>query len=323
MKAWMLLVAAAVVVLVAAVVVLQEAPAPQLPEPVVAVPDIVVATDPEPIAPPPPEPVSEPVAEPAITPPIGPQLVDDKALMEALSEYGFDKLERRWRDWARARGYPMTDASGQMYYDQPYEQYDNLTLKGLADNGDMWAAQILANRIAKDNPAEALELFRTAAARGSVYAMNEISALYARISNDSRDAEFKSDDKALEQVFAMRDSPVDPLVSSYAWNVVGTMSGSEPMFGDMNAGQIEGRMSEEQVEEACTLAQGLYDELSAKRDSLGLGGFDRSPPPMVYADSSRQPRCGYDFATGMSLESCREMAIKSGDEEATVWLCDE
>lgn len=263
----------------------------------------------------------------AVAPPPGdidpdtPHVLADHELMDALAEFGFGNLESLWREWARKRGYPVVDASGARYYDQPYDQYDNLTLEGLADNGDMWAAQILAQRIARDNPAEAIELYRQAAVQGSVYAMNEMAALYNRIADKRREVEFKSGDLALEQVYAMRDAPVSPEVSGYAWTAVAAMAGSEPMFGDMNASQLERRMSDEQVEEACSLAQGIYDDLLNQRAARSLGDYDRSPPPMVYADAAEKSRCGLDIASSMNLDGCREMVVESEDKQVNVWLC--
>ena len=273
------------------------------------------------------------VAEPVITPgtapvapslaPAGVEIVDDRELMAALAEFGFARLDSKWREWARTRGYPVTDESGLQYHDQPYDQYDNVTLRGLADNGDMWAAQILAGRIATTNPAEAIELYRIAAVQGSVYAMNEMANLYSRVGSKRREADFKSDELALEQVYAMRDAPVTPEVAGYAWTVVAGLAGSEPMFGDINASQLKKNLNEQQIEEACSLADGLFDDLRSQRAAQGMGGFDRTPPPMVYADPSREARCGHDLAAGLDLSGCRELEVQAEQSTAKVWLCGE
>ncbi len=322
MKAWMLLAAAAIVVVILASFALREEtrdttfiapPQPEAAAPVVADHD---PAEPEAFAT-----ADVPVAAPV--PSTRVEIVDDTELMAALAEFGFARLDSKWREWARKRGYPVTDDAGVQYYDQPYEQYDDVTLKGLADNGDMWAAQILAGRIATTNPAEAIELYRAAAVQGSVYAMNEMANLYGRVASKRREADFKSDELALEQVYAMRDAPVVPEVAGYAWTVVASLAGSEPMFGDINAQQLEKNLSEQQIEEACSLAQGLFDDLRSQRAAQGKGGFDQTPPPMVYADPSREPRCGHGMAAGLDLSGCRELEVQTEQSTARVWLCDD
>ena len=323
MKTGVLLAAAAIVVVILASLALREepldtaTPAPRQPAATTPAAPEPVVRDTQPVL----TPGTRPAA-PAPAPP-GIEIVDDTELMAALAEFGFAKLDSKWREWARTRGYPVTDETGQQYYDQPYEQYDDVTLKGLADNGDMWAAQILAGRIATTNPAEAIELYRKAAVQGSVYAMNEMANLYGRVASKRREADFKSDELALEQVYAMRDAPVTPEVAGYAWTVVAGLAGSEPMFGDINASQFEKNLSEQQIEEACSLADGLFDDLRSQRDAQGKGGFDRTPPPMVYADPSREARCGHDMAAGLDLSGCRQLEVQTEQSAAKVWLCGE
>lgn len=325
MKYFLMIAAAVVGIAGIAWLVLREAPAPETTVAAPAPAPQRVATEPPTVAEDPAEPAPVAPLEQELQPelPAGPDVLAGHELMDVLAQYGFGNLEARWRDWARERGYPIVDASGARYYDQPYDQYDNLTLEGLAQNGDMWAAQILAGRIAKENPAEAIELYRQAAVDGSVYAMNEMAGLYNRIADKRREVDFKSGDMALEQVYAMRDAPVSPEVSGYAWTVVAGMAGSEPMFGDVNASQLERRMTDEQVEEACSLAQGIFDDLQSQRSARGLGDFDRSPPPMVYADNTQSSRCGQDISDNMDLSGCREMIVEDEDQQVKVWLCGE
>lgn len=325
MKAALGFALAAIAVLVLAVFALRD----DTPVPVARVdapPAPVVTPQPDPL--PPPAAVVEtpppPVPSPAL--PAAPEVIDDEAFMEVINQFGFQRLEGAWREWAMTRGYPITDPSGVQLYDQPYEQYDDETLRGLADNGDMWASQILADRIATTNPAEATELYRRAATRGSVYAMHEMAALYQRISDKRREVDFKTSDLALEQVYAMRDAPVAPEVAGFAWTVVAEMAGSEPMFGSLASSQLQQRMNDDQIAEACSMAQELYGDLRSQRSSLGLGDFDRSPPPLVYTDPTRKPPCGdQPGRPGLDLTGCRELVVdQPGDAgAASVWVCDD
>lgn len=270
-----------------------------------------------------------PAPAPPASGPGGPEFIDDQALMAVLDEYGFERLESAWRRWAALRGYPVSDASGAPLYDQPYEQYDEQTLRGLSDNGDMWASQILADRIATQSPAEAIELYRRAATAGSVYAMHEMAALYQRVSDKRREVDFSSGEQALEQVYAMRDAPVAPEVAGYAWTVVAEMAGSEPMFGALASSQLEQRMQAGQIDEACAMARGLYDELMSQRSARGLGEFERTPPPLVYEDPSREQRCP-GLQRPLDLTGCRQLVVQqpaTPDADAgpptNVWVCDE
>ena len=278
-----------------------DAPPPAVKQDDIAVPD---ATETEAAA-----------DEPAI------EIVDSMDLAVLLREYGFGRLEGEWRNWAMSRGYPVPDGSDGYVYEQPYDQYDDETLRGLASNGDMWAQQILAKRISRTNPAEALELYRDAAIRGSIYAMSEMANLYARIGDKRREVEFKSQDSALEQIYAMRDAPVPPEVSGYAWTAVAEMSGTEPMFGNVAASQLARRLTDEQKEEACSMAQGIYDEVMERRSSLGLGDFDRRPPPIVYWDPASAPICSEDNEPNMDLSGCRQIQMTEDNQTNTIWIC--
>lgn len=271
---------------------------------------------------PPPVADIEPVAEPE---PEGvaealPEIVSGAELNALLQQYGIGRLEGQWREWAMSRGFPVPAGSDGYAYEQPYDQYDDETLRGLADNGDMWAQQMLAKRISRTNPAEAIELYREAAIRGSVYAMSEMANLFARISDKRREVEFKSQDLALEQVYAMRDAPVSPEVSGYAWTAVAAMAGTEPMFGNIAATQLSRQLSDEQKDEACSIASGMYDEIRQRRQALGLGDYDRSPPPIVYWDQAATEVCPGQ-APSLDLSGCREMQIEEDGDNSSVWLC--
>ncbi|NNF67311.1 MAG: hypothetical protein HKM98_07360 [Gammaproteobacteria bacterium] len=269
-----------------------------------------------------PPPAAEPVidAEETVTEPAETEL-SDADFLRILQEFGFGRLENEWRDWALSRGFSAMENAGSYQLDQPYDQYDNETLRGLADNGDMWAQQILAKRISRSNPAEAIELYKQAATRGSINAMGEMAGLYLRIADKRREVEFKSDELALEQVYAMRDAPVSPEVAGYAWTAVAEMAGTEPMFGNIAASQFRRRLTDDQKAEGCVIAQGLYDEAMAQREALGLGDFNRQPPPLVYNNPGAGSACSENSAPALDLSGCREMNMTRDGKTNTIWLC--
>lgn len=255
----------------------------------------------------------------------GAEQIDTNDMMILLRDYGFGKLEAKWREWAMSRGYPALDGTGASgyLYDQPYEQYDDEVLRGLAGNGDMWAQQILAKRLAKTSPAEAIELYRQAAINGSVYAMSEMANLYGRISDKRREVEFKNNELALEQVYAMRDSPVSPQVAGYAWTAVAELAGTEPMFGNIAASQFNRTLSEEEKAEGCEMARSMYDEISTQRTSMGLGDFNRNPPPIVYWDPQASSSCAEHEAPQLDLSACRHVEMTEEGQTNTIWICAE
>lgn len=327
----LLLALAALAVVLLAVNALREEPAEPAPfvTPAPATPTAVGPAAPASVPPVTAPPAAAPAAAAAPPAAPGPEFIDDDALMAMLEEYGLERLEGAWRNWAAARGYPVADVSGAPLYEQPYQQYDDRTLQALAQGGDMWAAQILADRLAVTSPAEAIEHYRRAAEAGSIYAMHEMATLYNRVSDKRREVDFNATEQALEQVYAMRDAPVEPEVAGYAWTIVAEMAGSEPMFGALASAQLEQRMQPAQIDEACAIARGLYDELAARRAALGLGDFDRTPPPLVYEDPAREQRCP-GLEPALDLSGCRQLVVQqpaSGEAEAgpptNVWVCGE
>ncbi|MDH3646991.1 MAG: hypothetical protein OER80_09480 [Gammaproteobacteria bacterium] len=316
MKLAIPLLVAAVLVVILAIRALQDEPLPQT-GPRESAPDTAIAMTPSEPSPQLPPPATDSDATEKTTN----EEISDTDFLMLLREYGFEQLEANWREWAMSRGYPAMGVAGQYNLEQPYDQYDNETLKGLADNGDKWAQQILAKRISRTNPAEAIELYRKAAVRGSVYAMSEMANLYLRISDKRREVEFKSDELALEQVYAMRDAPVAPEVAGYAWTAVAEMAGTEPMFGNIASSQFSRKLSDEQKTEGCEIARSMYEEVTTQRESLGLGDFDRTPPPLVYSDPNASAGCSESNEPRLDLSGCRRMQMTREGQTNVIWLC--
>lgn len=320
------------VVMVAAAIALlvlrlggDDAPQPA-PEPVVAAP--VVSA---PVREPAPLPTLQPAAPmPAATTPAegdAPMQVDvgqgfDLDLL--MREVGLDNFMSDYARWATSRGYPQPDDAGNLMLPQPYDQYDEDTLKALADTGDMWAQQFLADKLARKRPADAIELYRQAAISGSVYAMSEMSQLYKRIANKNADAQFKDNDTALEQVYALRDSPADPDVTAYAWAAVAESSGWDPMSGSVTAHVASRNLSDEQIEEACELSRALRDDMLQTRTQRSIELPPVTPPPLIVSGGQQGnmgTRCAEDQPPPWDMSGCREVALNSGDQTNTIWVC--
>jgi hypothetical protein len=186
----------------------------------------------------------------------------------------------------------------------------------------MWAQQLLAQQIADDRPAEALEWYRRAAANGSVYAMQELGRLYHRMANQLRDLSETGDQGTLSQEYAVRDSG-SPEVNAYAWLAAAEAAGWDATRGASLIPLLGRRLSPEQVTEACALAQGLRAQLDASRSARGLDPYDRAPPPIVYPgeDMGATTQCHDPGRPVFDLSGCREAEVQTGSVSTRVWVC--
>ena len=253
--------------------------------------------------------------------PIDLQINSEADLLAAMNTLGISDLDERMTRWALSRGYPEFDQSGNYLLDQPYQQYDEDTLRGLAEADDMWAQQILAQNIAGDRPEEALEWYRKAAANGSVYAMQQMAQLYHRMSTQLRgDGMTVKTEQAAGDAAASETSPD---VTAYAWLVAAERSGWDATRGASLIPLIGRKLSPEQVSEACAMADTLRTELGSDRSSRGLQPFARNPPPIVYSaeEMGASTQCHADESKAFDLSECREADVHTGNTTTRVWVC--
>jgi hypothetical protein len=246
------------------------------------------------------------------------QINSEADLLAAMSSLGISDLDERMTRWALSRGYPEFDQAGNYLLDQPYQQYDEATLRGLAEADDMWAQQILAQNIASERPQEALEWYRKAAANGSVYAMQQVAQLYHRTSTQLRSSEAASDG-AEDGTPASGSSEV----TAYAWLVAAERSGWDATRGASLIPLLGRKLSPEQVSEACTMADTLREQMSAERSTRGLQPLARNPPPIVYSaeEMGASTQCHADESKAFDLSKCREANVHTGNMTTRVWVC--
>lgn len=278
-----------------------------------------------------PEPATEPA--PVEAPQIvvqNPDAADDDVLRIDLSnnasffalfdELGIDDVEGRLGKWGMARGYPQLDDQGNPLLDQPYEQYDDDTLRAFADGEDMWAQQILAKRIAQKNPEEALEWYRKAAVNGSVNAMTEMARLYRDMAFSGKSG---ADKAKLNDAYGGANASDSLAVTGYAWTAVAELAGWDPLRGGMTAGFVGAKLTEAQKEEACDLATSLYSGLNGERDDRGLGEYNQRPPPVVFDPGTvGGTGCAQDSVPRYQSE-CREVQVSVNGQISRLWTCGE
>jgi hypothetical protein len=254
--------------------------------------------------------------------PIDLQINSEADLLAAMNSLGINDLDERMTRWALSRGYPEFDQSGNYLLDQPYQQYDEETLRGLAEADDMWAQQILAQNIAADRPEEALEWYRKAAANGSVYAMQQMAQLYHRMSTQLRgDAVTVKNGQPAEDDAA--STSTSPEVTAYAWLVAAERSGWDATRGASLIPLLGRKLSPEQVGEACAMADTFREQMGSERSSRGLQPFARNPPPIVYSaeEMGASTQCHADESKTFDLSRCREADVHTGNMSTRVWVC--
>ncbi len=237
-----------------------------------------------------------------------------------FDELGIDNVEERLGKWGMERGYPQLDDQGNPLLDQPYEQYDDDTLRAFADGEDMWAQQILAKRIAQKDPAQALEWYRKAAVNGSVNAMTEMARLYRDMAFSGKSGEAKA---ALNKAYGGDNASDTLAVTGYAWTAVAELAGWDPLRGGMTAGFVGAKLTEAQKEEACDLATSLFEGVSGERNERGMGEYNQSPPPVVFDPGTvGGTGCASNAAPRYQTE-CREVQVSVNGQVSRLWTCGE
>ncbi|WP_341938234.1 hypothetical protein [Marinimicrobium sp. C2-29] len=172
--------------------------------------------------------------------------------------------EEEFEIWSRERGLGL---------DYGYDNYSVKTLKGLANQGDIVALDMLANSIRSKgrNLAEAEKLYIESAVRGSLHAIDEIASIKQR---NILIAKNNGDDEHARALAA----------EALAWMRVGELRGNlnDPGGGfeyfETYMKEIGQPLDSDIYREAETIAGELYNALEAERMRLGFDEFDNSIP---------------------------------------------
>jgi hypothetical protein len=179
--------------------------------------------------------------------------------------------------WARTQGFPpgTYTESGVPPLERNYGRMRDERLLRLAEDGDRWAMQFLAQRIAREMPLEAIELHRRAALHGSAYDAFMLGTLYQDI---ARWALLGADNPEQVNEIAQREDPL--AYTSLAWMMVAEYEAGLPP-GAMSATFAGFQAPDDAITQACIRASGFLAELAAERESLGIEVDDRKPPLAV------------------------------------------
>ncbi len=209
------------------------------------------------------DPESEPDAQEGAQPPVFDTHADLLAAAGVTPEEEAEALK-----WAFERGLE-THSLG-------YEFYDRDTLQALAESGDIFALQRLADHAAWNEQAftQAEVLYRDAAVRGSVLALDRLAL------NETAKALAADDDQ--------RDVSRQHLVKALVWTEVSRRRSGSFLMPDVRENNvlehlenIDITLSDADREAISDQADALYQNLSETRADLGFGAFDNSKPAMV------------------------------------------
>lgn len=176
--------------------------------------------------------------------------------------------------WARSRGFPpatYTSSPG-MPLERNYRTERDGRLLELAEEGDFWAMQILAARIAPEMPLEAIDWYRKAVVKGSAFAAFKLGGLYQEI---ARWAVVNQDDRDEVLEIVQREDPL--AYSALAWLLIAEYEAGLPP-GAMSATLAGFQAPEEGILNCCSRAATFLAELRAEREALGITVAAHKPP---------------------------------------------
>lgn len=164
------------------------------------------------------------------------------------------------------------------------QSLDDATLHTMLEAGDSGASQALASRALFTDPFAALELYRTAASQGSVYAILQIGSLLESLSDITLD-DFVTDPAYLQKLVDLRnrDSAEGPKIAAFSHALTAARDGGMPVIDTEILTwlqRLSSEFSESEQEFACERSMQLFFEISAERRQKGLQPISTDPPPV-------------------------------------------
>lgn len=191
-------------------------------------------------------------------------------LTQFLESYSSDESLEQDAEWWRFQGFEVSEKEGDLddriYLSKAYDAYESEVLVEMANNGDIGAALVAAERLFDRLDAstwdESEDLYRQAVAMGSSYAARSIGEIY-RASNDS--------------------------ISSLAWNLVAADMGD--VFGSISAfvAQRDKTVGTEGMHAACVAASKIHTEITLLRNDIGHLSYEPTPMPSTVAMRASAP----------------------------------
>jgi hypothetical protein len=169
--------------------------------------------------------------------------------------------------WQLERGYAVLLSNSR---GDEYRSYDIATLEQLADSGDGFAVDALANASVIKGFNEVAKVYKKAAVKGSIEALY-LTGLYAY--------EFTKRS-------ALDTEKRHGIVSALTWYNVAALRGDRSFnlqSSNSLLSELKVPLTEKEKDNIKSNSQEIYDDLQQQRTALGLGDFDNSVPPEVKA----------------------------------------
>jgi len=203
---------------------------------------------------------------------IGSSVSSAAGTQQVISKIGMTKAELNVVDtWRFERGY-----FNQLENDD-YKQYDEQTLKKLADGGDMRAAQLLADLLFGQHKfKDAVELYKKTALYGSTKSLQFLIGEEGRRSLIDESGNMNQTEEEKK----------NHVLTALAYAKVAEMRGDSDVYfrslmAPTSANPSQIALTDEDYAKVQPLAREIYDDLQRQRNDLGLGSFDNSVPPEV------------------------------------------
>jgi hypothetical protein len=188
--------------------------------------------------------------------------------------------------WFQDRGFPgshsLLGIPGQNEWTEQYPDLDDAVLESLSAKGDMAATQTLASHRISIDPFAAMELYATAAAQGSTYAIIQIGSLRETFANMELDR-YRADPVYLEKIGRLRgdDSNQTLQLEAFAYAMAAVRDGGPPVIDRDLLAWLQ-RMAEtippSLRESACERSEQVFLEFSGARRTRNLAPITRDPP---------------------------------------------
>lgn len=270
-------------------------------------------------------PGSAAIAEPAIRAAGLPIVNSYSQLLSLLTSQGVDGRSAIADSarWFEDRGYlginTLLGVTDENARNVSLQSLDDTTLQAMLEAGDAGAGQILASRTMFIDPFAALDLYRTAAGLGSVYAILQIGSLLETLNDISLD-EFVTDPEYLRKLVALRDqnSAENPKIAAFSHALAAARDGGIPVIDTEMLSWLQhlsGNLSESEQQSACEQSAQLFFEFSARRRQNGLQPISTDPPLVFLSipDLQKQLPCrttSYPILQLLSLESCSRTVVE-------------
>ncbi|MGI9344576.1 MAG: hypothetical protein ACR2QV_17235 [Gammaproteobacteria bacterium] len=266
-----------------------------------------------------------------------PRAGDHRQLVALLGVRGIDgeQATAAAAAWFEARGYTgaigllgvTADDSRSTYFDT----LDEATLIAMSEGGDAGATQSLARVAMFTDPFEALELYRKAAAQGSIYAVIKVAETLSMFA-DTQLVDYAEEPKQVERLLQLQQSvPGKNLpTEAYATALAALGDGGPPIISgqllDWTDTLME-RAPPEMRDTACRRSAEILIDNSAARQDNDAEPMSTRPPPVFVAPTdidARMPCADTDFPiiSLMNLDDCAtERVIDAREEEANLHIC--